>query len=362
MENQPAIVEHPYTDQDITVLVPTYKRPLMLRSCLQSIALQSRKDRIKAVLVSENSDESESRTISQEFNSQLPIVYLQNRQGFTPQEHGIWLSKQVETRYIAQIADDDMWSRYHLEEAIRCFDSHPSITSFFGQAAIIRNESCQIVRHFSQCFMQVLKDPDAGLVDFNIWDQCDTSVNCLASTPLNIWSVVALTDAHKQALHESAGDPFFGKYPSNDRLYIWRMSLKGPIGISRNLSLFYRQHPNSDIQNHLANGLEELLASDFAISQEIARQASSLGIDAYAIWRRQFEEAIEAGYSPETIEFLNPYIRTWLLQNIHYDSPKESSDSQKFTTQQLVDKLRYLLTPPILTLLQKRIKARIQQP
>jgi glycosyltransferase involved in cell wall biosynthesis len=345
-------------DPDLTILVPTYKRAQLLPSCLLSIAGQSRKDLIKEVIVSENSNDMQSKVVVNSFSNQLPIRYIQQTCGFTAQQHGIWLAQQVETKYVATIADDDMWSRYHIEEAMRCFKEHPTIHAFFGQVVVVENETCHPLNRFSGSFLQIPGSNSSNLVDFRIWDSRETAINCLANTPLNIWAVVALADAHRFAINSAAGDPVFGQYPSNDRLYIWRISLQGDIAIGRNISLFYRRHSESDVQTNLAKNLQEFLASDLAVSKEIARQADLLGINIYQEWQREYKSAIQSGLAPERIDLWNPLIRNWLLNDQIPDESTDVSSTERSLTQ-LLKKLTYLFAPPILELLFRKFRIRL---
>ena len=132
----------------ITVLIPTANRPKFLLNALQSVALQSRKDIIAKVLVSENSSNKESKHIALGFADIFDVHWYFQEQPLTPQEHGIWLSKQVVTPWIAQLADDDMWSAYHLEDALK-FINLSNVCAYFGQAACVVDNSCQIVSRFS---------------------------------------------------------------------------------------------------------------------------------------------------------------------------------------------------------------------
>ena len=345
--------------QDITILVPTRKRPEMLRSCLQSIAMQSRKERIKTVLVSENSYEDQSRLVAREFSNQLPITYVQQKDNWTAQEHGIWLAHQVSTKYVAQIADDDMWARYHLEEALRCFEAHPSLCAFFGQTVVVENTTCHPLWRFSGSFLQIPDSISSQLADFRIWNMAETAINCIANTPLNIWAAVVLADVHREAIESSAGDPAHGNYPSNDRLYIWRLSLHGNIGIGRNISLFYRWHPASDIQQHMNNQWHELLHSDLLVSKEIERQARMQGIDAYQGWHDRFRTVTSHGLMTERIDLWNPEIKSWLLDGPTVTA-KVSEDHVQTPTMKGWKKNVYLLCPPLLLETIRKVKSKMQ--
>jgi hypothetical protein len=333
----------------------------MLYNCLLSIAGQSHKDLIKEVIVSENSDDIESRSVANAFSNQLPIRYIQQRGGITQRQHFIWLAQQVETKYVAIIADDDMWSRYHIEEAMRSFKEHPTICSFYGQAIVVENETCHPHAKYSGSFLQIPSSGSLELVDFRIWDQRETAINCLANTALNISAVVALADAFKFAINSSFDDPEFGQYPSCDRLLIWKLSLHGNIAIGRNISLFYLGHPGSHTASLHKDAFQEFCASDFAISKEIARQADLLGINTYQEWQREYKSALQLGFPPERIDLWNPMIRDWLLND---QIPEEVMPPSRLTirrSSEMFKKYIHLCTPPILLMLFKKIKAKLHR-
>jgi hypothetical protein len=267
------------------------------------------------------------------------------------------LAQQVKTKYVATISDDDMWSRYHIEEAMRCFNQHPSIHSYFGQAIVVENETCHPLRRYSGSFLQIPSSVDSELVDFRIWDRRETAINCLANTPLNVWAVVALADAHKSAVKTSFGDPDFCQYPSNDRLYIWRMSLQGDIAIGRNVSLFYREHLETVSTNNWRQDSQEFLASDLAVSKEIARQADEVEINTREEWQREYQFAINYGLLPERVDLWNPLIRHWLLDKHHID--KEISEPlMAWRFNETLRKYVYLFTPPIIPALLRKVRAK----
>jgi GT2 family glycosyltransferase len=153
----------------ITVLVPTYQRAGMLRYCLESIALQSRIDLIKEVVVSENGPADESEFVSYSFRDRLPIRYIRQRPTVPACTHVAKLANEVQTKYVAMLADDDMWSRYHLEESMRCFERYPSIHAYFGQAVYVENETCHTLWKYSNSFLQVPDSAQSSLEDFRIW-------------------------------------------------------------------------------------------------------------------------------------------------------------------------------------------------
>ncbi len=308
--------------------------------------------------MSENGDSEQSFEIVKEFSSQLPIRYIKQPVPVSAYEHFLLLANEVQSRYVAMLADDDIWARYHLEEAFRCFELNPSIHAYFGQAVVVHNETCFAVGQFSGSFLQVPFDDNRGVHDFLVWSRTDVAINCLANTPVNLWSVVALADSHRAAILSSAGDPVFGVYPSSDRLYIWRLGIEGEIGVGRNVSLFYRNHPESEIQTWLRCDLSRTEEEDCLISREIARQAMELGIDVIAEWRKLFRRAHEfklAGRIDMT-EDLKEFLLDDQTRKTSFPSRVvQNRRSESKLIKNLIT-LRYMFIPPAVFMLLNKLK------
>lgn len=328
----------------------------MLKNALESVALQSRKDLIHEVVISDSGVNGESRDVAVQFAKELPIRYIHQQGAITAQENGIRLAREAETKYVALLADDDMWSRYHLEEAHRCLQERQSVHAFFGQSVAVANECCMPFEKFSGSFLQIPLNPERSLDDFRVWSTKEVAVHCLANTPLNIWAAVVLTESHQAAVFTSAGDPVYGRYPSNDRLYIWRLAMQGEIAIGRNISLFYRRHSESDVQTHLARDIVKTQEEDCLISREILRQAESLGISAIPEWRRLFAIAESHGLAGQIQ--ITPQLRELLIS----DQDQRRIDMDHGVLHRDLHSLRSrfrdlysLLAPPILERLRRKI-------
>lgn len=324
----------------LTVLVPTANRPSLLSSTLQSIANQTAKKSIKRVIVSENGGCQVSREVVEYFRSDLPIEWIYQEISLTPQQHGIWLAKQAKTPFIAQIADDDMWDKYHLEESLLQLGKHKDAIAYFGKTVIVTDNSCWPRGVFAPPFGS-LENPDrsqAPLAEVEIWSPVETALNSLGSTPLNIWSVVAKSSAHLHALEESAGHPTLGKYPSNDALYIWRLSMQGHLIVGRHISLFYRTHPGSDIVTSMKYRPLQTIKEDLLIRNEICKQALLLGIDAIENWRTAYKALSSVGR--KNIPVISSHHRKWLVGNVN-----------RWNREDIIDKLinlARLVVPPFI--------------
>jgi hypothetical protein len=337
----------------LTVLVPTANRPCFLPLTLESISNQSAKDMITRVVVSENGGSYGSKLIVDTFKHKLPIEWIFQNYSLTPQQHGIWLASQVTTPLVAQIADDDIWDTYHLEAALSELSSSPRSAAYFGKAVYITDNSCWPRDVFAPPFSSLV----SNLIDHSpsgaeIWTSADTAINSLCSTPLNIWSVVSRSAAHLLSLSESAGDPVFGNFPSQDALYIWRLSLKGTILVGSHISLFYRRHSDSDIARCMEDKPHQTQHEDLLIRQEINRQALANGIDSKARWLETYCSLTHL--QRQQIPTFSALNLNWLLNDI----PKEQSPttSDPSFRNRLTSILRLLLPPIVVFTIQKYSK------
>ena len=351
MTNQAGILE----PSSITVLLPTYRRPAMLRHCLQSIERQSRKDLIAQVLVSENSDDQASEQVAGSFADNLPIHFLRQDPPLFACEHFVLLSRLVNTEFTALIGDDDMWGRYHLEEAARAYRAAPNINAFFGEAIVVCNERCYPLSRYTGSLLQV---PPAttgvtDLDDFYLWNARDTAMHCMAHTPLNMWSSVTRTSVLTAACELTFGDPELGANPSGDKMLIWKLATAGPLAISREITLFYREHPLSTMISILDQQLEKFYLQDYQLTRMIEAEARALGFDPVADWRTTFQRAQELGIAKHLHTGTPLLYRQLIRAEDPLAEPQPSSQPARSLRQRLHN-LRHLLTPPLLSRIASR--------
>ena len=287
--------------ESITVIIPTCRRPLMLQAALASVERQSYKHLIQEVLVSENSDCEMSKSVALEFADSLPIHWIQQDPPVEVNSHALRLSCLPKSSHIALLADDDMWDRYHIEEAFRAFSEIPKIAAFFGQAVVVENSNCQILQHFNRTFDQLDRGDASPLEDFRIWDQPIVAMNQISST-LNIWSLVATNQAYRDAIERTISHPVLGSFPSADVLLVWRLSYHGVLAVGRHVSLFYRRHPSSHVQTVMRTQRALTQAQALLVREEICNQAKLLNIDALRLWRKANaaleEQGLKGGLPP----------------------------------------------------------------
>lgn len=341
---------------DITILVPTRKRHQFLSNCLKSIQKQSRTNLIAKVIVSENSEDSASEAVAQKFAGSLPIHYVQQQPEIPVERHCLKLFDLIDTTHTAIIADDDMWGRYHLEEAARAFESYPEIHTFFGQAIVVCNETCYPLRRFAGSLLQIPDDIVPSVHDFRLLTAREVAMHCMAHTPLNIFSIVSRTESLRLGIEESKDSP----QPSTDKMLIWRLACQGPVAVGREISLFYRAHPQSMIAEMIDDKSFDLYLSDYLLTREIEKQARQLGYDPVEDWRSAFQKAEQLGIA-NLIHTWSPLLYRQLIRG---EDPLANDQQVTVSDRSLGQRLRnliYLLTPPLLQHISNRKPTPLRQ-
>jgi hypothetical protein len=252
----------------------------MLRSALLSIQNQSRQDLIAEVLVSENSEDLRSQEVCRLFES-LPIRFVRQDPVKGIASHFKWLVGHACSEWVAWLADDDMWGRYHLEEAARLLGRDTDAVAYAGECVTILNDSRSAIHGLRETIYSLLGDTATIYKPDWVWCREDMLVNLLVHTPLNMWAMVfrkpALLNAIESLVPSDAG------YES-DRLFLWKMALEGPIVVGREISLFYREHENNTWLRLWRQDQDEQKRLTCQYINSIIEEAESLGIQARALW------------------------------------------------------------------------------
>lgn len=264
----------------ISVVVPTRKRPDMLYSALSSIQNQSRLDLVAELLVSENSEDGRSEKVCASMQG-LPIRFCRQSPALSIVGHFQWLVNQASSEWVAWLADDDMWGRYHLEEAVRLLEKHPAAVAYAGESVTVLNDSRSAIFGFRENVSSLLGEAPTTFMPYWVWTQEEMLINSLVHTPLNVWAMVfrksALLEALESLVASDAG------YES-DRLFLWKLASFGPVLVGREVSMFYRTHEN--------NTWLEVWRKDQAEQNRMTQQyidmiiddAERLGIPARELW------------------------------------------------------------------------------
>lgn len=336
-------------DLQVTILIPTRRRPEMLANCLQSILGQSRRDVIQKVVVSENSLDERSSAVAERYSSVLPIYFVRQKHEPSAYEHFAALAQYVDSTHVALIGDDDMWDRYHLEEAQRAFNLHPNIISYYGQTVAVANETCYPRSSIGLSLLQVPATDDRSLRDFYILDKRLTAMHCMSHTPVNIWALVSRTEPFKEAIGASFCDPKFNMLSSADKIFIWELSKHGDTAVGRHISLFYRRHSESAMEFATLYMFSEVEEADYFITLHIAQDALALGIDAPRDWRELYALALSRYGLVDCIHPWTSALRNFLIPDERPDLDIATVRSKKIRTRKYyIEAFVYLVTPPML--------------
>lgn len=113
----------------VSVLIPTHRRPHLLRECLQSLTIQTLKP--NEVIVLENGPIKISEEICDEFIGKLPIKYFWDPIANVSRARNILVDKAL-NEIIAFIDDDCLAARDWLENLIAPFYRDPKIGAVGG--------------------------------------------------------------------------------------------------------------------------------------------------------------------------------------------------------------------------------------
>jgi glycosyltransferase involved in cell wall biosynthesis len=297
--------------RSITVLIPTYKRPDFLRNALDSVLNQSRLDLIAEVVVSENSDDPRSEFVCREF-PQLPLKFIRQSPPVGVGHHFAFLPTLANTPLVALLGDDDMWGRYHLEEAARLLANEPAAVACINMAVNVPNSARGIAGTHSTLLQTKVAPWADRFADHWTWSAKDVLLASLFWTPLNMWSFVGRRTVMIEAMKVFT-DPDQGT--DSDRFMIWRIAKAGPVVIGREVGLFYRIHPDNACSRMESKAPDFHKRSWRRNLELMLDEAAEMGIDAKKEWQKTFGDAdlpaIFMSQYPMTIECRNTLLQRW---------------------------------------------------
>jgi len=264
----------------ISVAIPTFKRPAMLRDTLESVRNQSRRDLIAEVIVSENSQDTRSEQVVGEFTD-LPIRFIRQSPPLQVGDHLSLLPSLCQAQFVALVGDDDMWGRYHLEESARLLNSESDAVACVNVAVIVNDSSRSIDKPHSTLIQAASPPISERFADHLLFGPKDVLVSSLLWTPLNMWAIVAQREPLMEAFRVFL-DPDQGT--DCDRYMLWRLSTIGPIAIGREVGLFYRMHRDSGCAQMDAAAPDFHRQSWKRNVQRMLDESADLGIDARKEW------------------------------------------------------------------------------
>lgn len=128
----------------ITTIIPTYRRPKLLRRAIQSALNQSYKE--LQVCVFDNASGDETETIVMELARQDPrVTYFCHEQNIGAQANFIYAMARVNTPYFSFLSDDDVLLPGFYASALRGFEQYPD--AIFSAGLVIHITEAGEVRN-----------------------------------------------------------------------------------------------------------------------------------------------------------------------------------------------------------------------
>lgn len=264
----------------ISVIIPTYRRPAYLRSALESIANQSRLGAIAEIIVSENSDDAESLAVVRSFPG-LPIRHIFQTPPIEPGLHFCRLVDEAKTEWVACLGDDDMWGRYHVEDAERALTAHPEAVAYCSQHVYTGSEARRALWGSPHLLTEHMNGRSTRLHEYWVFDKLQMAVESLLLTPLNMWAIVSRRESLAQAF--TAMCESTGGYDS-DRYMFWLLARTGPIVVGREIGLFYRYHDRNATHDLLRENLDFHMRTAGDYTRRIIRAAEQENLGLKEAW------------------------------------------------------------------------------
>jgi glycosyltransferase involved in cell wall biosynthesis len=125
----------PQTDSPrVTVVVPTYRRPLLLVEALASIFSNSYAD-FEVLVVNDGAEEDLALAQAQFADHRIKWITRANRLGML--ENNLDAFRRARGEYIATLHDDDQWAPTLLSTLVPILESHPDVVVAFADHYIV---------------------------------------------------------------------------------------------------------------------------------------------------------------------------------------------------------------------------------
>lgn len=135
----------------ITILIPTFQRPEMLRRSVESVLTQSFQQFILKVY--DNGSDIETVRVMDEYKDDQRVFYLRHKQNLGAQENAKRLFESVSTEFYIFISDDDFMLPGHLERGISALTTNKQCSVYFSPSIVV-NTTSQLVKHVSTGWME----------------------------------------------------------------------------------------------------------------------------------------------------------------------------------------------------------------
>jgi glycosyltransferase involved in cell wall biosynthesis len=224
----------------LTVLLPTARRPAMLRTALQSVAAQTARAKIARVVVSENGGDRGSEAVCAEF-PQLPITYVFRSPTTQPLEHGrLLMNAYPDTAFSAILHDDDWWTPAHLANGLAALEENPDAPVYGSGHFVVSAESSML-----NCSGNLFPWFGANYAAYAPYWKL-SRLNVLLGELLGTISHYSTLIARTSALREASSIFDTGNVFDNDRMIVFALAQAGPLLFNPTPEVYVRNHGVQD--------------------------------------------------------------------------------------------------------------------
>ena len=139
----------------VSGIIPTYNRPEMLRTAIESALMQTYSN-IELIVVDDSREGDSNQSVVEALSrSDARVIYTRN----TTHPHGIAGARNAgldlaKGKYIAFLDDDDRWYPVHVSECVSALERHHDIDWIFSLTDVYKGESYSHTMNFDRAFKQ----------------------------------------------------------------------------------------------------------------------------------------------------------------------------------------------------------------
>ncbi|MBA2623459.1 MAG: glycosyltransferase family 2 protein [Chthoniobacterales bacterium] len=227
----------------VTVVIPTFDRPQMLRTALRSIARQTALHQIERVIVSECVAGSESKRVCEEFPS-VSIEYIVRDRVIKPLEHTLLLFQEAAQRsaeFVAVQHDDDWWSPEHIRLGVAQLEQNPEALAYWAASFMVYSERSWIFQCWNVTSWIAAEYPPLDSVVK--MDKKTAALSCITSGPASYPSLIGRKAALAEAFVPVVQT---GNLFDHDRLFFLQLAERGPLLVNLTPQVYVRHHAARD--------------------------------------------------------------------------------------------------------------------
>lgn len=229
--------------QVVTVIISTTNRPQMLRTALRSVDQQTAKDKIGAVIVSENALNKASADVCAEFPD-LPIIYVYRDPTLKSLDHGLALFSEAadqSSEHVAILHDDDWWGVHHLATGLAELERDEAAVAYWSASFLVQGESSW----YLQCWNESVWIA-TGFQSVNQiarLNRKQAALACVGGGPAHYSTLITRKESLRDCFSEVAKT---GNLFDNDRLLFLELAKRGPLLVNLVPEVFVRLHQGQD--------------------------------------------------------------------------------------------------------------------